>query len=80
MALAVPGRRCVMDEKIFLTIKDLMILVGYSCYNSAQRYHKTIRKKLGKEKSHKLTIREYCVFEKVDFNYIWEVLRGEKHP
>lgn len=52
-----------------------MVLMGYNYYNSAQRQHKTIRKKLGKEKHH-ITIKEYCEYEQLDFNYIWSVLRG----
>lgn len=62
---------------IFFTIKDLMIIFGYNHYKSAQRQHKAIRKKLGKDRGH-ITIKEYCEFEQFDFKYIWEVLRGGK--
>lgn len=67
----------IMDP-IFFTVKDLMIIVGYNYYNSAQRQHKAIRKKLGKENCH-ITIKEYCEYEKLDFDYIWGFLRGTKH-
>jgi len=65
-----------MEISIFLSIKDLMELLGCSNYNSVQRMHQEIRRKLGKKKSHKLTIKEYCDFEELDFEYIWGYLRG----
>ena len=64
-----------MEISIFLSIKDLMQLLGCSNYNSAQRMHQEIRRKLGKKKSHKLTIREYCKHEELDFDDIWGYLR-----
>ena len=63
---------------VFFTIKDLMLLVGYNYYKSAQRQHMAIRKQLGKERGH-ITIKEYCEFERLEFEYIWEVLRGKKN-
>lgn len=64
-----------MEGGIFLTVKDLMKLLGYDQYNSALREHLAIRDSLGK-KDKRLTIKEYCEYEKVDFNYVWEYLRG----
>jgi hypothetical protein len=69
-----------MSINIFFTIKDLMFLLGCDSYNSAQRQHKSVRKKLGKKKTHKLTIREYCDFEELDFDYVLAYLRGVPPP
>jgi len=67
-----------MDESIYLTIKELRKLLGWT-YNAAAKEHLAIRDSLGK-KDGRLTIKEYCEYEKVDFNYVWEYLRGKKHP
>ncbi|HXD91698.1 MAG TPA: hypothetical protein VNX01_00720, partial [Bacteroidia bacterium] len=58
----------------FLTPKDLMFLYGSDSYNSCANQHKNIRECIEKGKR-KLTIKEYCEYEKIDFKYIWEVLR-----
>jgi hypothetical protein len=59
---------------IFLTVKDLMILTGSSSYQSCSRLHHTIRDAIALDKK-KITIREYCNYEKIDFKEIWEFLR-----
>lgn len=61
-------------EGIFLTIKDLMYLTGNYNYNSAWKYHQQVRDSLGANKR-KLTIREYCIYEGLDFIEIWSALR-----
>ena len=66
-----------MAGGIFLSIKDLMLLTGNGIYNNAQREHLAIRDSLGK-KDKKLTIREYCEFEGIAFDYVWEFLRGKQ--
>jgi len=68
-----------MEGGIFLTIKDLMNLLGCKQYNNAQREHLAIRDSLGK-KEKKLTVKEYCDYEQIDFNYVWEFLRGKPVP
>jgi hypothetical protein len=60
---------------IFLTVKDLMNLTGSNSYQSCSRLHRTIRDAITADKK-KLTIREYCDFEKIDFGKIWKFLRG----
>lgn len=62
-------------NSIFLSVKDLMLLMDTDHYDSAQRAHKGIRDAIATDKR-KLTIREYCEFEKVPFEEIWEFLRG----
>jgi hypothetical protein len=61
-------------EGIFLSIKDLQKLEG-SSYPSAHRHHQALRDALSKRKQ--VTIKEYCSFEGLDFDYIWEYLRGK---
>ncbi|MCG8318778.1 MAG: hypothetical protein MI921_04705 [Cytophagales bacterium] len=62
-------------SSIFLSVKDLIQLMDTDHYDSAQRAHKAIRDAIAPDKR-KLTIREYCEFEKVPFEEIWEFLRG----
>ena len=65
-----------MEGGIFLTIKDLQKLIGSDSYRSAARQHQSLRDVL--EKKH-LTIKEYCDYEKLDFEYIWSFLRIKKN-
>jgi|GEM_PF-1270995 len=65
-----------MEGGIFLSIKDLMKLTGNDIYNNAQREHLGIRDALNK-KDKKLTVKEYCEYEQIDFAYVWEYLRGK---
>ena len=61
---------------IFLTIKDLMRLMDTDHYDSAQRAHKAIRDAIALDKK-KLTIKEYCNFEKLRYEEVCEFLRGK---
>jgi hypothetical protein len=63
-----------METGIFLSVKDLMILNGTSNYSSVARQHKIIRESM-KTGKRKLTIKEYCNYEGLEFEYIWGVLR-----
>jgi len=65
-----------MEGGIFLTAKDLMILTGSTNYNSCANLHRATRDSIAKGKR-KLTVKEYCEYEKIDFNYIWKILRGK---
>ena len=60
---------------IFLTVKDLMKLTGNTNYSGCAGIHRTIRDSLGTGKK-KLTIKEYCDYEQIEFPYVWQVLRG----
>ncbi len=64
-----------MNKGIFLTIKDLMKLTGSDNYSSTANQHKTIRDCMADQKR-KLTIKEYCDYEKIDFDFVWKFLRG----
>lgn len=61
-------------SNIFLTIKDYMRIMDTDHYDSAQRAHKAIRDAIAPGKR-RLTIREYCAFEKLPYNEIWRFLR-----
>lgn len=63
-----------MEGGIFLTIKDLMKLNGGNSYNSAGNQHRALRDSIGKNKD-KITIKEYCDHEKIDFDFVWSFLR-----
>lgn len=66
-----------MEGGIFLTIKDLMKLMGSNSYTSVAKEHMEIRDALEK-RTKRITIKEYCEYEKIDFTYVWEILRGKK--
>jgi hypothetical protein len=68
-----------MEGGIFLTIKDLMRLLGTDSYAYAAREHLGLRDALEK-KTKKVTIKEYCEYEKIDFAYVWDFLRSKKKP
>ena len=73
---------------IFLSIKDLMLITGSDSYNSTQREHAALRaaletdkvntkkKHAGKRGKRKITIKEYCEYELLDFEEVWKFLRG----
>lgn len=67
-----------MEKGIFLTVKDLMRLTGTDNETSAGRMHRTIRDAIAKNKR-KLTIKEYCEYERLDFKEIWTFLREAKY-
>jgi hypothetical protein len=67
-----------MGQGIFLTVKDLMKLTGSNNYNSTANSHRTIRHSIT-QKKRKLTIKEYCDYEVVDFEYVWKYLREAKN-
>ena len=67
-----------MEQGIFLTVKDLMKLNGSNNYNSCGNYLRNIRWVISAKKR-KLTIKEYCDYEVIDFYYTWKFLRGVEH-
>lgn len=68
----------MLDNGIFLSIKDMMRLTGSNNYFSCAHYHRAIRDGISANKK-KLTIREYCEHEKIDFDYVWKFLREEEN-
>lgn len=58
-----------MTNGIFLSVKDLMRLTGSHSYETTRQLHQAIRDSLGKNKR-KLTVREYCLFEQIDFKEV----------
>ena len=67
----------MLDNGIFLNTKDLMRLTGSNSYNSCGNHLRIIRASLA-DKKRKLTIKEYCEYEKIDFDYVWQFLRGKR--
>lgn len=65
-----------MDRGIFLTIRDLQKLLGCESYRTANVEHMAIRDVL---KKNRISIQEYCKYEGLDFEYIWNFLRGKKN-
>ena len=63
-----------MDGGIFLTIKDLMKLLGSNNYSSCANQHKIIRDSIANGKK-KLTVKEYCDYEKIEFDVVWKFIR-----
>lgn len=64
-----------VEGGIYITVKDLMKITGSNNYNSCGNLHRAIRDSIAKDKK-KLTVKEYCDFEKVDFDYVWNFLRN----
>lgn len=67
-----------MEKGIFLTVQDLMKLNGSYSYFGCAKSHRTIRSCIAHNKR-KLTIKEYCDYEVIDFYYTWRFLRGVEH-
>ncbi len=65
-----------MEGGIFLTVKDMQRLLGTDNRGTASRAHLALRDALKKTKY--VSIKEYCDYEKLDFTYVWEFLRGKK--
>jgi hypothetical protein len=63
-----------MEGGIFISVKDIQVLLGCKRYNTALEYHLTVRDALGKSKK-RITIKEFCEYEQLEFDYIWKVLR-----
>lgn len=64
------------NEGIFLSVRELMRLTGGNNYSSCANQHRAIRDILSSRKKRKLTIHEYCLYEQIDFEYVWKYLRG----
>jgi len=63
-----------MESGIYLTIQDLMKLTGTYSYQGSSKTHRTIREAIAPNKR-KLTIKEYCAYESISFDEVWEFLR-----
>jgi hypothetical protein len=63
-----------MESGIYLTIRDLMTLTGLYSYSGAGKAHRIMRDAMAPNKK-KITIREYCEYEGVSFDEVWEFLR-----
>lgn len=63
-----------MAAGIFLEPKDIMIVKGYSNYNTAWTYYRDIRNALGKKKHQKITLHEYAEYEGITLQILKEAL------
>jgi hypothetical protein len=59
--------------KDFLSVKQLMVLMGTDCYNSAWKRHKAIREAISPGKR-ALTVTEYAHFEGMEEAEIHRIL------
>lgn len=59
--------------KGFLSVKELMILMGTNCYNSAWKRHKAIREAISPN-SKSLTLVDYCDFEGVKIEHVQDLI------
>ncbi len=51
---------------MLLTARDIQLITGSECSNSAYREHLQVRDSLGK-KSKRLSIKEYCEYWELDY-------------
>jgi hypothetical protein len=65
-----------MNGGIFITAKDVQKLMGCERYATAFNYLRVVKDALGK-KSKYLTIKEFCDFDELDFEYVWKILRPD---
>ncbi len=65
-----------MTRGIFLTVKDLMKITGIQNYEAARQLHQAVRDSIGPNKR-KLTIKEYCKHEGLDYKEIIEFLKKD---
>jgi hypothetical protein len=54
---------------ILITPKEIQALTGYSL-NAAQKEHKAVRDAIGKRKSKRLTVKEYCEYFELDWDEV----------
>ena len=54
---------------ILITPKEIQALTG-SSLNAAQKEHKAVRDALGKKKSKRLTVKEYCDYFELDWDEV----------
>ncbi len=67
-----------MPKKILFYISDLQRITGFS-YDYASKVHRGIRDAIGARKH--LTIRQYCKFEGLPYEEIYNFLTGQSaHP
>ena len=62
-----------MSRGIFLTGKDMMILLGTDHHTSACRKLRAVKKEMGKE-DQPITIQEYCTFYHLSYEFIIQKL------
>lgn len=64
------------NEKLLLTVKDLMKVMGYTNYDASCRKHKAIRDSIKLGKKH-LTVKEFCEAMDLPLEAVIESLRNK---
>ncbi|MBL7911638.1 MAG: hypothetical protein JNJ41_11330 [Bacteroidia bacterium] len=59
---------------IFITVQDVQQLMGCNRYNTAQQYLLTVKDAM-KLKRKYITIKEFCAYEELEFEYVWKIIR-----
>jgi len=54
---------------LLITSKEIQAITGYT-FKAAQKEHRAVRDALGKTKSKRLTVKEYCEYYELDYNEI----------
>lgn len=70
------GKEKKVSGGIFLSVKDLMRITGSESYESCRQTHQALRDSSGSEKR-KLTVKEYCDLEQIDFDETVKFLNRE---
>lgn len=65
-----------MISGIFITANDVQKLLGCERYATAHKYLTAVRDALGKKNAKYITIKEFCDYEELDFEYVWKIIRG----
>jgi hypothetical protein len=67
------------NGEIFLSIQDMMKLLGSHNYENARKRHKAVRDAIKPGKK-SLSIHEFCKHEDLDYEEIWKYLRDRPLP
>ncbi|WP_276977823.1 hypothetical protein [Flavobacterium filum] len=61
---------------IFINANDVQKLLGCERYATAHKYLTGVKDSLGKNSKY-ITIKEFCKYEELDFEYVWKLLRAD---
>lgn len=64
-----------MISGIYINGNDVQRLLGCERYATAHKYLTAVKDALGK-KSKYITIKEFCEYEELEFDYVWKLLRN----
>lgn len=70
------GQQTHLAPGYYMTTKDLLALTGNNNKGHAAQQLLAIRDAIGGPRKQRLSIKEYCSFEGLDFDEVWQFLRG----